>query len=106
MGILKDFCLIHLVISVAFATAVPSNAKALQERDSDCPDGPGWALPVLTIGGSGGTYTCETSFGNDYSPVSAIEVWRKGDHDKDGDRISGMVLVSLLSGSTIPSRLT
>ena len=81
---------IGLAISVGFATAVPSNARSIRERDSDCGTGPGWALPVLSIGGQGGTYNCETSYGNDYSPVSGIEVWRKGDGDDDGDRIAGM----------------
>ena len=83
---------IGLAISVGLVTAVPSTARSIQERDSDCANGPGWALPVHTIGGQGGTYYCETSFGNDYSPVSGIEVWRKGDGDNDGDRISGMVV--------------
>ena len=96
MGVLRSLCSIGFAISVASATAVPSNAKALQERGSDCGTGPGWASPVLSIGGRGGTYSCETSYGNDYSPVSGIEVWRKGAGDKDGDRISGMHVILLL----------
>ena len=87
---------IGLAIGVGIATAVPSTTRSIRERDSDCANGPGWALPVLSIGGQGGTYYCETSYGNDYSPVSGIEVWRKGDGDDDGDRISGMVVVLLL----------
>ena len=90
---------IGLAMSVAFVTAIPSNARSLRQRDSDCANGPGWALPVLSIGGTGGTYYCETSYGNDYSPVSGIEVWRKGDGDKDGDRISGMSVALPLSES-------
>ena len=90
---------IGLAISVGFATAVPSNARSIQERDSDCANGPGWAQPVLSIGGRGGTYNCETSYGNDYSPVSGIEVWRKGDGDDDGDRIAGMSVALPLSAS-------
>ena len=105
MGMLKSLCSIGFVICVAIATAVPSNAKALQERDSQCDNGPGWALPVLSIGGRGGTYYCETSYGDDYSPVSIIEVWRKGDGDEDGDRISGMRVVLPL-GLAISSQLT
>ena len=88
MGILRCVCSVGMVIGLAFATTVPS--KALEGRDSQCPAGQGWALPVLTIGGQGGTSSCETSFGNDYRPIAGIEVWRKGDGDDDGDRISGM----------------
>ena len=94
-----SLCSIGLAISVGFATAVPSNAGSIRKRDSDCANGPGWALPVLSIGGRGGTYNCETSYGNDYSPVSGIEVWRKGDGDKDGDRIAGMNVALPLSAS-------
>lgn len=96
---------IALAIIVGFATTVPSNARSLQERDSDCANGPGWALPVLSIGGGGGTANCETSYGNDYSPVSGIEVWRKGDGDKSGDRIAGTGVPLPLSAS-ISTRLT
>ena len=90
MGLLNTLCSIGFVISVASTTAVLTNENVLQERDSDCANGPGWALPVYSIGGQGGQSSCETSYGNDYSPVSGIEVWRKGAGDKDGDRISGM----------------
>ena len=97
-----SLCSIGLAISIGFATAVPSNARSIRERDSDCGTGPGWALPVLSIGGEGGTYNCETSYGNDYSPISGIEVWRKGDGDDDGDRIAGMSVLYLFQKAFQP----
>ena len=90
MGMLGSLCSIGFAIGVGLATAVTSNGGVLQERDSSCGSGPGWALPVFTIGGQGGTVSCETSYGNDYSPVSGMEVWRKGAGDKHGGRIAGM----------------
>ena len=87
MRILNTLFTIGFTVGVGFATAVLSNTGLIQERDGNCTDGPGWALPVYTVGGSGGTFHCKTSYGQDYSPVSGMEVWRKG--DKNGDRISG-----------------
>ena len=96
MGFSRSLYSVAFAISVAFTTAIPSNVKALHERGTNCDTGPGWAFPVDSIGGRGGTYYCETSYGNDYSPVSAIEVWRKGAGDKKGNRISGMLVVLFL----------
>ena len=100
MRISKTLFPVGFTVSVGFATAVPSNTGLIQERDDGCADGPGWALPVYTIGGSGGTYNCETSYGHDYSPVSGMEVWRKGDND--GDRISGTRVTLPLFSSFLP----
>ena len=95
MGILRGIGWIGIAVSYAFAIAVPSNDAAVMRRQdpaSDCATGPGWASPVLFIGssGSGGSYvsSCETQWGGDYTPITGIEVWRKG--DDEGGRIAGM----------------
>lgn len=92
MGVIRSLCSTGFAICALLATAVPSDASVLRKRDPNCDTGPGWA-PVLTVGGtySDAVYACETSFGHDHTPVSAIEVWRKG--DKTGGRIAGMHLV-------------
>ena len=93
MSISRGVCAISFVISSLLATSNPTNAVALNKRSTNCDTGPGWASPVLSIGASGYgpndgyDYSCETSFGNDYTPVSALEVWTKG----DGDHIAGIV---------------
>lgn len=92
MAILRHICLIALAASVAFSIAIPSDAS-LTKRDPNCDTGPGWA-PVLIIGSSDMTGSqCETQFGHDYSPVKAIEVWRRG--DADGGRIAGNPALTL-----------
>lgn len=95
MGLFKSLSSIGFTISVILNIAVPSNAAAVRKRSTACDQGPGWASPVLSIGASGYdssdtsyVYACETQFGSDYTPVSGIEVWRKG--DDNGGRISGM----------------
>lgn len=97
MGIFKGLCSIGLVISAVFAVAVPSTEAALAKRDSNCDNGPGpgWAAPVLTIGDTNAAGPqCETQFGHDHSPVTGIEVWRKG--DKDGGRIAGIQALTFI----------
>ena len=100
MGISRDFFYAGFIFSIVSAIAVPSRSIALERREGDpndpnCMSGPGWA-PVLAVGASGynndPTYVnwCETSFGHDYTPVTGIEVWRKG--DKGGDRVAGTQL--------------
>ncbi len=93
MGLFKSLCSIGFTASVILNVATPSNAAAVRKRGTDCDVGPGWAQPVLSIGGgdssdSSYVYACETQYGGDHTPVSGIEVWRKG--DDTGGRISGM----------------
>ena len=92
MGLLRNVFSTSFTISVIVALASLADAAALDKRGTNCDTGPGWASPVLSIGASGYdsndgyVYSCETSFGNDYTPVSALEVWTKG----DGDHIAGL----------------
>lgn len=86
-------CVIGLAITVAHVVAVPFDDISLNKRDSNCETGPGWA-PVLIIGSNDKTgMQCETQYGHDYTPITTIEVWRRG--DKDGSRIAGISTVIL-----------
>ena len=88
MGIFRSLCSFGLATSIVFAAAVPTKEAALVKRSTNCDDGPGWAFPVLFIGGDTTGSQCETQFGHDYTPITGIEVWRKG--DDDGGRIAGI----------------
>ena len=66
----------------------------LSKRDGDqCTSQPpgGWALPVYFIGDSStADAQCASQWGQDYTPVSVIEVWRTG----DGDHIAGLLYLT------------
>ena len=89
MGLIRNICSFGFTVSVLLSISALSDASVLRKRDSNCSPGPGWAF-VDAIGdtrdGDGYTDSCETSYGNDYTPVSGIEVWTKG----TGDHIAGM----------------
>lgn len=89
MGFFKNSSFLGLGASVAFATAVgASDNSPLTKRDSICDQGPGWA-PLLQIGWSETpNLQCETQYAHDYTPVTGIEVWRKG--DEEGTIIAGI----------------
>lgn len=90
MGLFKSLCSIGFIASIILNVAVPSNAAAVRKRGTYCDTGP-WA-PVFTVGAADDSNpyvkSCETQYGGDYTPVSSIEVWRKG--DSTGGRIAGM----------------
>ena len=97
MGLFRNFYTSGVTVTALLTTVITSHAFVLRPRgDPNCDTGPGWASPVLSIGGSGTdgyNYACETSYGHDYTPVSGLEVWRRG--DKSGGRIAGICLLTL-----------
>jgi hypothetical protein len=97
MGLFKSLCSIGFIASIILNVAVPSNAGAVRKQGTYC-DIDLWA-PVSQVGTSDDSdsyvKSCETQYGGDYTPVSGIEVWRKG--DSNGGRIAGMRASSFTS---------
>lgn len=89
MGFFRNSSFLGLCASVAFATAVSAFENSpLTKRDSRCDEGPGWADPLAIGSSDDSNRKCETQYARDYTPVTGIEVWRKG--DRDGTIIAGI----------------
>ena len=102
MGFFKNSGFLGLGASVAFATAAgTSDNSSLTKQDSRCDEGPGWAS-LHQIGWSEiPNRQCETQYGRDYTPVTGIEVWRKG--DEEGTIIAGIYALGFRYISLISS---